>query len=61
MVQVLRGIVADAEMPAVPLQSLAFTDEFRKPPYSYRLLDGFHRFYASLAVGFECLPGLPVA
>jgi hypothetical protein len=23
----------------------------------YRVRDGFHRFYASIAAGFECLPG----
>jgi hypothetical protein len=27
-------------------------------PFSYRMRDGFHRFYASIAAGFECLPAV---
>ena len=27
-----------------------------EPPFRYRVRNGFHRFYASVAAGFECLP-----
>jgi hypothetical protein len=27
-------------------------------PYAYRVRDGYHRFFASIAAGFECLPAV---
>jgi len=55
LISVLRGIVSSAEFAPVPLLTLLSSD-FPRPPYRYRVRDGFHRFYASIAAGFECLP-----
>jgi hypothetical protein len=57
LISVLKGIVSSAEIEPVPLLALPVT-EFPPAPYRYRVLDGFHRFYASIAAGFECLPGI---
>jgi hypothetical protein len=57
MISVLKGIVAAAEIDPVPLFKLPVTD-FPPTPYRYRVLNGFHRFYASIAAGFESLPGV---
>jgi hypothetical protein len=62
MVSVLKGILAGAEIEAVPLVLLPELDDrlvrtpYRYRTYSYRIRDGFHRFYASVAAGFEYLP-----
>jgi hypothetical protein len=62
MISVLQGIATDAEMEAVPLIKLPELDDrlvsthYRYRTYSYRVQDGFHRFYGSVAAGFECLP-----
>jgi hypothetical protein len=64
MISVLQGIVAGAEIEAVPLIQLPELDDrlARTPQryrtYGYRVQDGFHRFYGSIAAGFECLPAL---
>jgi hypothetical protein len=55
MISVLKGIVAGVEIEPVPLFTLPVTD-FPITPYRYRVLNGFHRFYASIAAGFESLP-----
>jgi hypothetical protein len=41
-------------MEPVPLLKLPDGD-FLRPPYGYRVRDGYHRFFASIAAGFECL------
>jgi hypothetical protein len=56
LVSLLKGIAAGAEIEPVPLLELPGHDIW-PPPYRYRVRDGFHRFYASIAAGFECLPG----
>jgi hypothetical protein len=56
LISVLKGIVADAEIEPVPLFELPVTD-YPHTPYRYRVLNGFHRFYASIAAGFDHLPG----
>jgi hypothetical protein len=56
LIRVLKWIVADAEIEPVPLFELPATD-FPHTPYRYRVTDGFHRFHASIAAGFENLPG----
>ena len=53
LVFVLRGIATVAQIPPVSLQELSLAC-----PYRYRVYDGFHRFYASIAAGFEYLPGI---
>jgi hypothetical protein len=55
LVSVLVGIATGAEIEPVPLLKLPPSD-FPAAPYRYRVRNGFHRFYASIAAGFECLP-----
>jgi hypothetical protein len=50
---VLRGIATGAQIPPVSLQELPLAG-----PYRYRVCDGFHRFYASIAADFKYLPGV---
>ncbi len=54
---ILKKIAANAEIDPVKLLKLPAA-EFPPPPYrySYRVRDGYHRFYASIVVGFECVP-----
>jgi hypothetical protein len=40
-------------VPAVPVRELADGD-----PYRYEVLDGYHRYYASVAAGYRRLPVL---
>ena len=56
MVSILKGIVTGAEIEPVPLLELPIF-EFSPRPYRYRVLNGVHRFYASIVAGFENLPG----
>lgn len=55
MVRVLMGISSGAEMPPVPVVPLPPATD---PPgiFAWRVCNGFHRFYASVAAGFEMLP-----
>jgi hypothetical protein len=56
MVRILAGFVAGADIKAVSLIELP-APYAPQPPFRYRVYNGFHRFYASVAAGFECLPG----
>jgi hypothetical protein len=56
LISVLNGIAAGAELPPVPLQVIANGHDFPPAPFIYRVRDGFHRFYASIAAGFTHLP-----
>lgn len=40
-------------VPAIPVRELADSD-----PYRYEVLDGYHRYYASIAAGYTRLPVL---
>jgi hypothetical protein len=55
LISVLNSIATGAEIEPVPLLKLPPGD-FSAAPYRYRVRNGFHRFYASIAAGFECLP-----
>lgn len=55
LISVLKGIAIGAEIEPVPLLQLP-PDLPSRAPYGFRVLDGFHRFYASIATGFERLP-----
>ncbi|WP_028229668.1 hypothetical protein [Paraburkholderia ferrariae] len=55
MISVLSGMATGAEMPPVPVVALPTTD-YPAAPFAYRVCDGFHRFYASVAAAFEMLP-----
>jgi hypothetical protein len=56
LISVLNGIATGAEIEPIPLLKLP-SYEFTPPPYRYRVCDGFHRFYGSVAAGFWYLPG----
>jgi len=56
LVRLLKGFVIGAKIEAVPLLEIPEV-EFAPRPYQYRARDGYHRFYASIAAGFGCLPG----
>jgi hypothetical protein len=55
MIRVLGGMATGAEMPPVPVVALPPADD-PAAPFAWRVCDGFHRFYASVAAGFEMLP-----
>lgn len=55
-VSILKGFVADAEIPPVDLLILPPLADISAPPFKYRVLGGVHRFYASIAIGFDFLP-----
>jgi hypothetical protein len=55
LVRVLNWIATGAEIEPVPVVELPAAD-FPPAPFRYRVRDGLHRFYASVAAGFECLP-----
>jgi len=51
MVDVLRGFRVGDKLPPIEVNELPTDTGFR-----YRVRDGFHRYYASVAVGFTQLP-----
>lgn len=55
LIRVLRGFKEGAIIDAVPLRTFPEYD-IQSPPFRYHVLDGYHRFYASVAAGFEQLP-----
>jgi hypothetical protein len=55
LVRLLRGFVAGDEIEPVPLCRLPVL-EFPSSPYRYRVVNGLHRFYGSIAAGFVHLP-----
>jgi hypothetical protein len=55
LISLLKGIAAGAEIEPVVLRGLPPADW---PPFRYSVRDGYHRFYASVAAGFECLPAV---
>jgi hypothetical protein len=56
LVYVLNGIATGAEIEPVRLVQLPAGDFFVPAQYQYWACDGFHRFYATIAAGFPCLP-----
>jgi hypothetical protein len=56
LVSILRGFVDGDAIEAVPLFEPPQI-EFAPVPYRYRVRNGYHRFYASIAAGFGSLPG----
>jgi hypothetical protein len=55
LVRLLKGFVAGDEIEPAPAIRLPDRD-FCSAPYRYRVCNGFHRFHASIAVGFDMLP-----
>lgn len=58
-ISVLKGVVTAAEIEPVPLLELPVF-EFAPNTYRFRVRNGFHRFYASIVAGFECLAAVIV-
>jgi hypothetical protein len=56
MIAVLSGIAIGVSLPPVPLLILPALPDISRAPFAYRVLDGVHRFYASVAAGFTALP-----
>jgi hypothetical protein len=56
MVSILRGFVDDAEIPPIVVFPIPPLHDISGDPFKYRVADGFHRFYASLAAGFARIP-----
>ena len=48
--KILSGIASESAMPPIEI----FATANRR--YRYRVHDGYHRFYASAAAGFPCIP-----
>jgi hypothetical protein len=55
MIRVLSWMATGAEIQPVPVVALPPADD-PAAPFAYRVCNGFHRFYASVAAGFEMLP-----
>ena len=56
LVRIFKGFVAGDEIEAVSVLILPPIPDISKPPFKYRVVDGLHRFYASVAAGFKHLP-----
>ena len=56
MVSILQGFVAGEAIPPIDLLVLPTLNDISGQPFKYRVLAGMHRFYASMAAGFELLP-----
>jgi hypothetical protein len=55
LIRILKGFVAgDNIEPVEGIQLPIF--EVCRSPYRYRVCNGYHRFYASIAAGFDALP-----
>ena len=63
LISLLQGFIGGSEIEPVSLLELPagihVVPTFVLPgPYAYQVRNGFHRFYASIVAGFECLPGV---
>jgi hypothetical protein len=56
MVSILKAFVTGATIPPIDLLILPTLNDISGQPFKYRVLGGVHRFYASIAAGFEFLP-----
>jgi hypothetical protein len=50
LIRILRGFTTGDKIPPVTVHELS------SGPYRLGVREGFHRFYASAAVGYPCLP-----
>jgi len=55
LVRLLKGFVAGDEIEATEAIELPIQD-ICAGPYRYRVCDGYHRYHASIAAGFDMLP-----
>ena len=56
MINVLTTIARRQPLPPVSLLALPPLHDISPAPFLYRVLDGYHRFYAAVASGFERIP-----
>jgi hypothetical protein len=56
LVSILKGFVADGEIPPIELLVLPPLHDLSGEPFKFRVVNGYHRFYASIAAGFEFVP-----
>jgi hypothetical protein len=56
LVSILKGFVADNEIPPIELLVLPPLHDLSGELFKYRVVHGYHRFYASIAAGFEFVP-----
>jgi hypothetical protein len=56
VVSILKGFQAGALLPPIDLLRIPPTHDISGDPFTFRVIDGFHRFYASIAVGFVFVP-----
>jgi hypothetical protein len=58
MIDILNGTAKDQPLPPVPLFILVSRDH-TPLPFRFSMLNGVHRYYASIAAGFAELPATP--
>jgi hypothetical protein len=58
LISVFEGIAAGAVIEPVPVATLPRGVFPFSEPFKYRVRDGYHRFYASIAAGFRFLPAV---
>lgn len=56
IIEVLKGFVGEDEIPPIDLLILPSLHDISGDPFKYRVLDGYHRFYGSIAAGFGFVP-----
>jgi len=56
MTRILQGIASRQVIPPVEVK----VKDCQPGEYRYEVYDGWHRFYASVAAGFPCLPTITV-
>lgn len=55
-VSALSAMISGIALPPIKVQAYVVSDLAFSPPYQYWVRDGFHRYYASLAAGFQIIP-----
>jgi len=56
LLSILRGFVADDEIPPIELLILPVLHDLSGEPFKFRGVNGYQRFYASIAAGFAFVP-----
>jgi hypothetical protein len=58
MVAIFKGFVGDIAIPPIVVFPIPPLHDLSGDPFKYRVADGFHRFYASIAAGFHYVPAV---
>jgi hypothetical protein len=59
LISVLSGFVGNHQIEPVEVTSLGdaiLADTYTNRRYDYAIKNGYHRYYASIAAGYDCLP-----